>query len=191
MGPGHTAELDSFKHIWKLFGTIDFHKLDRHPVWATGTQTIGKMFTIFTECVTCGTGEKSNSDGDAIPSPAHCPLHCRTKLPVTRGGSTWRGKTLRAEPRPYRRFVLWPWASLCFFICKMKYWIIRPLRCFHFLHFYNSIGSSVKSRAYLGLLAYFIYILKRTRGKRNKETAFRVMTELWHTMYQNEIGAIR
>lgn len=32
VGPGHTAELDSFEHIWKLFGTIDFHELDRHPI---------------------------------------------------------------------------------------------------------------------------------------------------------------
>ena len=51
MGPGHTTELDSFKHIWKLFGTIDFHELDGHPVGAAGTQTVGKIFTILTECI--------------------------------------------------------------------------------------------------------------------------------------------
>lgn len=60
MGPCHTAELDSLKHIWKLFGTINFHELDRHPVWAAGTQTIGKIFTIFTECIAYGTQDKSS-----------------------------------------------------------------------------------------------------------------------------------
>lgn len=69
MGPGHTAELDSFKHIWKLFGTINFHELDCHPVWATGTQTIGKIFTIFAERVTYGTQEKSSNDNSRNTTP--------------------------------------------------------------------------------------------------------------------------
>lgn len=66
-----------------------------------------------------------------------------------------------------------------FLTCKMTYWIIWPLRYFHCLYFYNSISSSVKSRAHLRLSTYFIYTLKR-KGKKNKETTFRVSTGLWH-----------
>lgn len=87
MGPGHTAELDSFKHIWKLFGTIDFHKLDCHPVRATGTQTISKIFTVFTECIAYGTQEKSNRDGDTVAGPAHCPALSHNA--AIHGGRMW------------------------------------------------------------------------------------------------------
>lgn len=80
MGPCHTAELDSLEDIWKLFGTINFHELDCHPVWAAGTQTIGKIFPIFTEGIACGTQEKfsHSAHGDTIPSFACCPPCCLT-----------------------------------------------------------------------------------------------------------------
>jgi hypothetical protein len=57
MRPGHAGELDSLQHIRELFGTIDLHELDRHPVGAAGAQTIGKVFAIFTEGITYGAQE--------------------------------------------------------------------------------------------------------------------------------------